>query len=175
VTVPSSRDRAGAGIALVLGLLWALRSLQSVIAEPNLQDPEGLADWWAVVSISAALALLPAGLAVLVWLNPDGPRITRVLVPVAAVGGVTAAVANLVESGGGVGEAGTVYLVSILLTMLTMVVLGIVLLATRPRWPGLVVLSTVIGMLLLERGGGVLVLIAWVPVALTAGRQRPAE
>jgi hypothetical protein len=171
--VPSRRERAGAGIALVLGLLWALRSLQSVIAEPNLQDPEGVADWWAVLSISAALAVLPTGLAILVWLDPDGPRLTRVLVPVAAVGGVTAAVANFVEFGG-VGEAGAVYLVSILLTMLTMVVLGIVLLATRPRWPGLVVLSTVIGMLLLERGGGVLVLIAWVPVALTAGRQRPA-
>jgi hypothetical protein len=171
LTVPSRWDRASAAIALVLGLLWALRSLQSIIAEPNLSDPEGVADWWAVLSISAALALLPAGLAVLARLDPGGSRIPRVLVAIAAPGGVTAAVANLVESGGGVDAAGTVYLVSIMVTMVTMAVLAIVLLATRPRWPGLVVLSTVIGMLLLERGGGVLVLIAWIPVALTAGRR----
>ena len=170
VTVPSWWDRAGAGIALILGLLWAVRSLQSVIAEPDLSDPSGVADWWAVVSVSVALALVALGRASLPRLAPGAPRGAGVRVATAGLGGATAAVANLVESGG-VDAAGTVYLVSMLVTVISMVVLGIVWLGTRPRWPGLVVLSTVIGMMLLERGGGVLVLVSWVSVAIAAGRR----
>lgn len=65
----------------------------------------------------------------------------------------------------GVDAAGSVYFVSTSLTMLTMFALAGVLLASRPR-PGVAVLGTLIGMLNLELGGGVLVLLVWGAAAL---------
>jgi len=144
----------------LLGVLWAARSLQS-FAEPNFTDPESAYDWWAVVSFSLAFALLPAGLAMLVRLTRRGGRTSLVLLGIAALGAVTTAIANLIEDGMGVDAAGSVYLVSSSLTLLTMIALAGVLLARRPRWPGVVVLGTLVGMLNLELGGGVLVLLVW--------------
>src|SRR6266545_675925 len=149
----------------LLGVLWALRSLQS-LAEPNFTDPETASDWVAVVTVSLALALLPAGLALLDGLSRRRGRTFRVLLVVAALGAVTAAIANLVEDGMGVDAAGSVYYLSIVLMMVSMLALAGVLLSGRPRWPGLVVLGTLIGLILLESGGGVLILIAWGAAAI---------
>ena len=150
---------------VLLGGLWAVRSLQS-FAEPNFTDPESTSDWWAVVSFSLCWALLPAGLALLVRLTQRGGRTTHALLAIGAVGAVTAAIANIIEDGMGVDAAGSVYFVSVSLTMLTMIALAGVLLAGQPRWPGVVVLSTLIGMLNLEAAGGVLVLLAWGATAI---------
>lgn len=149
----------------LLGVAWAMRSLQA-FAEPNFTDPESVSDWWAVVSFSLCWALLPAGLALLVRLTRRGQRATHALLVIAALGAMTAAIANLVEDGVGVDAAGSIYFVSVSLTMLTMLALAGVLFAGRPRWPGLVVLSTLIGMLNLEAGGGVLVLVVWGAAAM---------
>jgi len=149
----------------LLGVLWAVRSLQS-FAEPNFTDPERASDWLAVVTFSLALALLPAGLALMVGLSQRHGRTFRVLLVVAALGAVTAAIANLIEDGLGVDAAGSVYYFSIVLMMLTMLALAGVLVSGRPRWPGLVVLCTLIGLVLLESGGGVLILIVWGAAAI---------
>jgi hypothetical protein len=150
----------GHTVFALVGVLWGMRSLQA-FTEPNFTDPESASDWWAVVSFSLAFALLPAGLALLVRLTQRGGRTSSVLLAIAALGAVTTAIANVIEDGMGVDAAGSVYLVSTSLTMLTMIALAGVLLASRPRWPGVVVLGTLIGMLNLELGGGVLVLLAW--------------
>jgi hypothetical protein len=85
---------------------------------------------------------------------------------IAALGAVPAAIANVVEDGMGVEAAGSVYLISVSLTMLTMIALAGVLLAGRPRWSGVPVLTTLIGMLNLEAGGGILVLAMWGATAM---------
>lgn len=176
-----SQERSGGGPPLLLGrtvfvlvgLLWGVRSLQA-FAEPNFTDPESVSDWWAVVSFSLCWALLPAGLALLVRLTRRRGRATQVLLVMAALGAVTAAIANVVEDGMGVDAAGNAFLVSVSLTMLTMIALTGVLLTGRPRWPGGVVLATLIGMLNLEAGGGVLVLAVWGAAAM-AVRSPPAS
>jgi len=150
---------------VLLGGLWAVRSLQS-FADPNFTSPESTSDWWAVISFSLCWILLPAGLALLVRLTQRGGRTTYALLVIGAVAAVTAAIANFVEDGMGVDAAGDVYFVSVSLTMLTMIALAGVLFAGRPRWPGVVVVSTLIGMLNLEAGGGVLVLVAWGAMAI---------
>jgi hypothetical protein len=144
----------------LVGVLWGMRSLQA-FTDPNFTDPGTVADWWAVVSWSLCFALLPAGLALLVRLSQRGGRASHVLLVIAALGGVTAAIANAIEDGMGVDAAGSVYFVSVSLMMLAMIALAGVLLAGRPRWPGVVVLSTLIGMFNLESGGGVLILGVW--------------
>ncbi|MBA2560705.1 MAG: hypothetical protein H0V07_12650, partial [Propionibacteriales bacterium] len=155
----------GRTVFALVGVLWGMRSLQA-FAEPNFTDPESVSDWWAVVSFSLCWALLPAGLAFLVRLTQRGGRASNVLLVTAALAAVTAAIANLIEDGLGVDAAGSVYFVSVSLTMLTMIALTGVLLAGRPRWSGLVVLSTLVGMLNLEAGGGILVLVAWGATAI---------
>lgn len=153
------------GAAALLGVLWAVRSIQS-FADPDFTDPESIADWWAVASISFALLLLPVGVVGLVGIQNGVRRTTRVLVPVIAVAATSAALANLIEDGGGVDSVGIVYVVAIAVTMAAMVVLSAVLLTGRPMWPGLVAATTVFGIVNLERGGGVLVLLAWAPAAV---------
>jgi len=144
---------------------WAVRSLQS-FTDPNYTDPETASDWWAVVSFSLALALLPAGMALLVGLSEHGKPTSRVLLVIAALAAVTAAVANVVEDGLGVDAAGSVYYGSVLLLTLTMLVLTGVLGARSPRWPGVVVFATLVGLVMLELGGGVLILLVWGAAAI---------
>lgn len=155
----------GRTLFVLVGVLWAVRSMQS-FTEPNFTDPESASDWWAVVSVSLALALLPAGMALLVGLSQPGKRPTSVLLVLAALGAVTAAIANVVEDGLGVDAAGNVYYGSTLLLLLTMLALAGMLVARSPRWPGVVVLATLIGLVLLESGGGVLILLVWGAAAI---------
>ena len=156
----------GRALFVLVGVLWAVRSLQS-FAEPNFTDPETASDWWAVVSVSLALALLPAGMALLVGLSQRGTGTgTASVLLLAALGAGAAAIANVVEDGLGVAAAGNVYYGSILLLLLTMLALAGVLVARRPRWPGVVVLATLIGLVLLESGGGVLILLVWGAAAI---------
>jgi hypothetical protein len=150
---------------VLVGVLWAVRSLQS-FTEPNFTDPESASDWWAVVSVSLALALLPAGMVLLVGLSQPVNRTLGVLLVLAALGSATAAIANVVEGGLGVDAVGNVYYGSILLLLLTMLALAGVLVAGSPRWPGAAVLATLIGLILLESGGGVLILLVWGAAAI---------
>lgn len=163
--------RVKAAVALLLGLLWAGRSLHS-FAEPNFTDPQTVADWWAVVSLSLALALLPAGVHYAVGLQePSATR--RILVALIGAAAVTAAVSNLLEDAAGVDWAATPYFFGLVVAMPGMIVLAFVCLGRRPRWLALVLILTVTGMVNMEIGGGVLVLLVWVPVAVVLGRPTP--
>ena len=67
---------------------------------------------------------------------------------------LAAATADAVEDGMGVEPAGSVYFVPVSPTMLTLLALAGMLVASRPRWPGVVVLITLIGRLSLGREAG---------------------
>lgn len=155
----------GRPVFVLLGVLWAVRSLQS-FTDPNFTDPAGASDWLAVVGVSLGLALLPVGLVLLLGLSRCGGRISRVLLVIAALGAVVAAIANFVEVGLGVEAAGSVYYVAISLMMLTLLGLAAFLAAGHPRWPAVVVFGTLIGLVLLESGGGVLILVVWAAAAI---------
>ena len=90
----------------------------------------------------------------LVRLTQRGGRVAYVLLVVAALGGVTPAITNVIEDGMGVDADGNAYFVSVSVLMLTMIALAGVLLAGRPRWPGLVVVGTLMRFNSADRCGG---------------------
>lgn len=79
----------------------------------------------------------------------------------------TAAVANVVEDGFDVSGAGTAFFAGIVGTLLVLLVAAAGLAVCGARVLALVPLATVIGMVNLERAGGLLVLIAWRCLALS--------
>ncbi len=159
------------GVLWLLGALWAARSLQS-FSDPDFTSPNSAADWFAVTSFSAAFGLLPVGVWILLHRSRVGPVSVRVLSVAAVVTAGSAAVANVVEDGFGVSGAGTVYLVGTTGTLLVLLVTAVALAIRGPRSLALVLLATLVGMLNFERGGGLLVLVAWGCLALVVARSK---
>lgn len=144
-----------------------MRSLQS-FTDPEYTDPESAWGWFAVVSWSAALLAL--GVALVVLAREVGGRATVGLAYVAAAGAVAAAVGNVVEDGLEGARAGDwLYLPGVVLLPLGLVALTVAVALQergRSRLLALVPACTLVGMFLLERGGGLLVLAVWLIVAL---------
>nr|MBA2336807.1 hypothetical protein [Acidimicrobiia bacterium] len=136
-------------------------------SNPNFYSPGSVADWFAVASVSIALGLLPVGVWILLQRSNLGPLPVRSLSLASMVTAGTAAVANVVEDGFGVSVAGTAFFVGIVGTLLVLSVAAAGLAVRGPRVLALVPLATVIGMVNLERAGGLLVLIAWGCLALS--------
>lgn len=154
---------------VVTGGLWLVRSLAS-FGDPGFTDPETAFDWFAVLSFSAALAAL--ALALLAFAQMVGGRWARITAAVGASGASVAAVANVVEDGLEQGWAGTaLYLPGTLLMLLGLVTLTIATAVTSrgsARLLAAIPAAALLGMMLLELGGGVLVLAAWLAAALVA-------
>ena len=159
------------GVLWLLGAVWAARSLQSFL-DPNFTSPNSAADWFAVISFSVAFALLPVGIWILLHRSHLKPVSVRVLSVAAVVTAGSAAVANVVEDGFGVSEAGTVYLVGATGTLLVLLVTALAVAIRGPRSLALVPLATLFGMLNFERGGGLIVLVAWAWLALVIARPK---
>lgn len=155
----------------LLGAAWAARSLQS-LSDPDFKSPNSAADWFAVTSFSAAFGLLPVGVWILLHRSLVGPVSVRVLSVAAVVTAGSAAVANVVEDGFGVSRAGSVYLVGTTGTLFVLLVTTVALAIRGPRSLALVLLATLVGMLNFERGGGLLVLVAWGYLALVVARSK---
>lgn len=153
------------------GVLWSARSLAS-FTDPSFTDPENAWDWFAVVSFSAALAAL--ALALLSFARLVGGRIPMGAAVVAAAGAGIGAIGNLVEDGLQREWAGDwLYLPSVLLLGLGLVGLTVAVAVCARGMTRLlagVPAATLIGLLLLESGGGVLVLGAWLAAAVIALR-----
>jgi hypothetical protein len=154
----------------LLGLLWAARSLQS-FTDPDFTSPGSAADWLAVGSLSLALLLLPVGVWIMLERSTIGLGAARLLSLTVGLAADTAAVANLVEDGFGVSGAGSVYFAGIAATLLALLAVAVALAIGGSPLLAVVLLATVAGMVNLERGGGVLVLIAWGWFASTSGRK----
>jgi hypothetical protein len=152
-------------------VLWCARSL-AAFTDPAFTDPETAWDWFAVVSFSAALAALAFAL-------PLFTRLVRSRIPmgialVAAAGAGIGAVGNLLEDGLQLDWAGDwLYLPSVVLMTLGLAALTVAVAVCGHRTTRLlagVPGAVLVGMLLLERGGGILVLAAWLAAAAVALR-----
>ena len=152
-----------------VGVLWCARSLQS-FADPEYQNPASPSDWFAVVSFSAALFALALALPTLAQLAGDGRLVFRVSLAPAA-GAALAGISNLLEDALQLGFAFWFFIVSTVLTLIGLIAFTLVvavvgrghrrLLATVPA-------ATLIGVMLFESGGGVLILAAWLAAAAMA-------
>jgi hypothetical protein len=145
--------------------------------DPAFTDPQSAWDWFAVVAYSVALLALAAGL--MVFARLVGGRVTVVVASVAAAGAVVTAVGNLVEDALGHGWAGdALYLPGAVLMLLGLVGLPVAVAVEgrgAERLFALVPASTLVGLLLLERGGGILILAAWLGLAIVVRRTNTAE
>lgn len=159
------RLQGGVVGSIALGALWFSRSMQSY-GNPNFTHPTSTADWSAVATFSLALAVVPVGLHVLLGLAEGVGTRTRIVSAGTAVAAVAAGVGRVLDDGFGVAAGGIVYVIGMVAMMLGLVVLGTVLVFTAPRWPGLVPLATVAGLVGLDSGGGILILGAWLAVAV---------
>jgi hypothetical protein len=158
----------------LVGVLWCARSLQS-FADPSFADPETVGDWFAVISVSVALLALAVALPLFARLI--GGRATYAISLVAAAGATIGAVGNLLEDGAQLGWAGDgLYFPGVILFVLGLVALTVTVAMTgrgRTRLLALVPATTLVGTVLLEAGGGVLVLAAWLAAAAWGWRQVP--
>ena len=149
-------------------------SLQ-LFADPDYQDPVSAFDWFAVLSFSAALFTLALALPTFAqWAG--GRAVFRVaLVP--AAGAAVAGLSNLLEDALQVNFAFWFFIVGTALTLVGLIAFTIVVAVVeygRRRLLAAVPAATLIGVLLFENGGGVLVLAAWLAAAALA-LGRPAR
>jgi len=157
-----------AAIFAIAGLLLCVRSLQT-FTDPEFTDPVSISDWFAVLSFSAALLVLALALPMFAQLV-GGPAVFRVaLVP--AVGAALAGLGNLLEDALQLGFAFWLFIVGTTITLIGLVSLSIAVAVVgrgRRRLLAAVPAATLIGMLLFESGGGVLILAAWLAAAAVA-------
>jgi hypothetical protein len=91
-----------------------------------------------------------------------------------AIASVVVGIANLGEDALGIGAAGTAYALGTAALVLGLAVTTAVLLWRPPRWPAVVTLLTLVGLVQLENGGGLLLLAGWLYAASASRRPTPA-
>ncbi len=163
---------ARVALFVAVGILWCVRSLQS-LAEPEYWDPVSVADWLAVFSFSAALFALAVALPLLARII--GGRAVFWVSFVPAAGAAVSGVGNLLEDALQLGAGNVFYVVGGLVFWVGLLVWTLVVAVTavgRRRLMALGVVVTMIGLVLYESGGGVLVLGAWLAAAFVAVRQQ---
>ncbi len=164
-----------AALFTCVSVLWCARSLQS-FADPEYQDPVSASDWFAVVSFSVALFALALALPMLAQLADRGRVVFRVsLVP--ALGAALSGLSNLLEDALQLGFAFWFFVVGTALTMIGLIAITLALAIVgqgRGRLLAAVPAATLIGVLLFERGGGVVIAAAWLVVAaISLGQPAP--
>ena len=157
-------------IALAVGLTFAFRSLLS-FAGPNFWNATSVLDYVAVVSWSVALGMLAPGAWLIAQISTGRRSVTAAAI-VLALGGLVAAVANLIEDGLGVKAFGEIYSYGLAGILGGLIWLAIALALAR-RW-SLVALSvaTFAGLFSSEFGGGLLILFGWSILAIVLWRSQ---
>lgn len=151
-----------------VGVVWCVRSLQS-FAEPDYWDPVSVADWFAVLSFSAALFALAVALPL--FARVIGGRAVFWVSFVPAAGAAVEGLGNLLEDALRLGAGEVLYVVGGLVFWVGLLAFALVVAVTavgRRRLMALAVVVSGIGLVLYESGGGVLVLGAWLAAALMA-------
>jgi hypothetical protein len=174
--VEISRSPARASIrmlvALFVGLSFAFRSGLS-FAGPNFWNATSLLDYLAVVSWSLALASLAAG-AWLVAILATRRRAVTAAAGVLALGGLVAAVANLIEDGLGLKAFGEIYAYGPGGVLVGLLWLAVALALARRWWLVGLSLATFVGLFSTEFGGGLLILAGWAVLAIVVRRDEGA-
>jgi hypothetical protein len=151
-----------------------VRELAVLLTDPAYQDPETAADWFAVLSFSAALFALAFALPMLAQLISG--RVFKVsLVP--TVGAALAGLSNLLEDALQLGWAFWLFILSTALIIVGLVAFIIVVAVAgrgRLRLLAAVPAATLAAILLFPVGGGVLIVAAWLAAA-AIGLRRPAR
>jgi hypothetical protein len=168
-----------AALFTFVGVAWCVRSLQS-FTDPEFMDPESASDWFAVLSFSVALIALAFALPMLASYTGGGPAVFRVsLIP--AAGAAVAGLGNVLEDGLQLGLAFWLFVIGTAIIAPGLIAFSLsIAVAGRDsrRLLAAVPLTTVIGLLLFESGGGVLVLAAWLvagAIAAQATQQAKAQ
>lgn len=155
-----------ATIFICVAAFWCARSLLS-FADPAYTDPVSAADWFAVVSFTVALFALAFALPMLAQLTGGGRLVYRAsLIP--AVGAAVAGFSNLLEDALQLGFAYWAFIGGSGVFALGIIVFALVVAdarSDRRELFAIVPAATLIGWMLLEIGGGVIVAAAWLTVA----------
>lgn len=159
-------------VALLVADAWALRSLLG-FADPAFYHPVNAIDFAAVYLYSMALALQPLSLALLYALS-GRRRSVGILAAILTVAAVLTAIANVLEDGFGLKGFGLVYVLGAAPFFYGQAVLAVLLASRAPRELALVPLGLFLGTFAFERGGGLLVVIAWVAVLVIGRRSERA-
>ncbi len=159
---------------LALGLAWTFRSLLEVVAQPDYWEPVTTIDWIAVWSYSLAFGLLAIAAPLLA--HQAGSRMMVLVIAwVVAAGALATAIANGIEDGVGVESWGSVYVASVMVTLIALIVLAAALwIDQRPRYGGVVLLWT-IGFVLVTTPFGCVALIGSVIAIDLRRRPVPVE
>ncbi len=153
------------------GLLFGASSLV-MLGDPNFQHPATALDWFATLSLSAALLALAVALPMLARLV-GGRRLYLVSV-FGAFGAAVAGIANLVEDGLQLDWAFLPFIAGALIVQVGLVGMTVLMFLrsdNRTRLLALVPLITAVDILALHaHGGGVVVAMAWIGAAFVALR-----
>lgn len=148
---------------LLTGLAWATRSTME-FASPDYWEPVTTLDWASIWLYSIAWLLMAPSVLLIARLAPT--RSVVVVAVIASIGAVMAGGANAVEDGLGVSSMGTWYVIGFMAGWLALPVLALALVrAHRVRLAGLV-LAVFGGIVLLNIGGGLIVLGALGSIAI---------
>ena len=161
-----------AALFTFVAVVWCARSLQTFM-DPEYQHPESASDWFAVLSLSVALFALAFALPMFARLV-SGPAVFRVSL-VSAAGAALAGLSNLLEDALQMGFAFWFFIVGTVMVMVGLITFIVVVAVAgqgRRRLLAAVPAATLIGVLLFESGGGVLILAAWL-VAASIALDRP--
>ena len=166
-----------AALFVAVGVLFFLRGRQ--VDSADFMDPVTLNDWLAVLGFSLALICLAVALPVYAGLTGDRTTYRTSLVP--ATGSVLGGVSNVLEDGLSWSWAFWVFVASALLINVGLLALTVVM-AWRGRGVGRLLAGvpagTLVGVLLFEASGGVILLVTWsaaalVPMRLPRGADMP--
>jgi hypothetical protein len=156
-------------VPLSVGATFAFRSVVGFTG-PNFWNATSLLDYVAVVSWSLALASLAAG-AWLVAKLASGRRAVTAAAVVLGLGGLVAAVANLIEDGLGLKAFGEIYAYGLGGILVGLLWLAIALVVARRWWLAALSLATLAGLFGTEYGGGLLILAGWAILAIVLKRK----
>jgi len=154
---PKAVSSLGAVIALAVGLTWAFVSVREFANVPDLVG---------VLSFSVALAVLAAAAWLIAELSGPSKSVVAAAV-IMAIGGLVAAIGNLIEDGLGVKAFGAMYALGVFGVLVGLIGLVVSLALRRRFLLAALAAATFVGVQMsVEVGGGLLILASWLVVAV---------
>ena len=175
LTAPSASPSRAAcvGVSLLVGTIWALTYVLA-LASPDAVNPVSLVDYLAVVHFSALLAILaPAAWLIARMAGPS--RAVAATAGITGVGGLIAAIGNVIEDGlRAKGVGGLIFVCGLGGLLLGLIGLAVVLALRRQALLAVLALVTFAGLFSSANGGAFLIPLGWLAFAAWVwGRRTP--